>query len=74
MVGSWCPPNSEVHGLVLHGQAVRSIFIQVVGNRFSVKNSLPSWLLSRSRSPAILLGARERTGLRKRIRDSRLEN
>src|SRR6266481_6002255 len=24
MVGSWCPPNSEVHGLVLHGLAVRS--------------------------------------------------
>jgi len=26
MVGSWCPPNSEVHGLALHGLAVRSFF------------------------------------------------
>ncbi len=26
-VGSWRPPNSEVHGLALHGQAVRSIFV-----------------------------------------------
>ena len=26
MVGSWCPPNSEVHGLALHGRAVRSFF------------------------------------------------
>jgi 2',3'-cyclic-nucleotide 2'-phosphodiesterase len=25
MVGSWRPPNSEVHGLVLHGRAVRSV-------------------------------------------------
>jgi hypothetical protein len=25
MVGSWRPPNSEVHGLVLHGLAVRSV-------------------------------------------------
>ena len=26
-VGSWCPPNSEVHGLAPHGLAVRSIFL-----------------------------------------------
>jgi len=26
-VGSWRPPNSEVHSLALHGQAVRSILI-----------------------------------------------
>lgn len=31
MVGSWCPPNSEVHGLALHGQAVRSfLFMRVL--------------------------------------------
>ena len=24
MVGSWCPPNTEVHGLASHGRAVRS--------------------------------------------------
>jgi len=29
MVGSWCPPNSEVHGLAPHGLAVRSIFLPV---------------------------------------------
>jgi hypothetical protein len=40
MVGSWCPPNSEVHGLVLHGQAVRSMIqFTVVSEQFSVKNS-----------------------------------
>src|SRR5215467_3437609 len=27
MVGSWRPPNSEVHGLVPHGQAVRSFLV-----------------------------------------------
>ena len=27
MVGSWCPPNSEVHGLAPHGLAVRSIYL-----------------------------------------------
>jgi hypothetical protein len=29
MVGSWCPPNSEVHGLALHGLAVRSFLLSV---------------------------------------------
>ena len=27
MVGSWRPTISEVHGLALHGQAVRSILV-----------------------------------------------
>ena len=27
MVGSWCPPISEVHGLASHGLAVRSLFL-----------------------------------------------
>src|SRR4030095_6097158 len=31
MVGSLCPPNSEVHGLALHGQTVRSfLFMRVL--------------------------------------------
>ena len=34
MVGSWCPPNSEVHGLALHGLAVRSFFLSVLGYEF----------------------------------------
>jgi hypothetical protein len=34
MVGSWCPPNSEVHGLALHGLAVRSFFLSVLGYKF----------------------------------------
>jgi len=34
MVGSWCPPNSEVHGLALHGRAVRSF--PVFSSQFSV--------------------------------------
>jgi 2',3'-cyclic-nucleotide 2'-phosphodiesterase len=33
MVGSWLPPNSEVHGLVPHGQAVRSFFVVATPNR-----------------------------------------
>ena len=37
MVGSWCPPITEVHGLAPHGQAVRSVF---VSSRFSWKGEL----------------------------------
>ncbi len=34
MADSWCPPNTEVHGLASHGQAVRSILISVAGHSF----------------------------------------
>jgi hypothetical protein len=40
MVASWCPPNSEVHGLALHGQAVRFFFfVLMVSGASTVKRA-----------------------------------
>jgi hypothetical protein len=45
MVGSWCPPISEVHGLASHGQAV-PLFI-FVGRRFAFSFSITIYEIRR---------------------------
>jgi hypothetical protein len=36
MVGSWCPPISEVHGLASHGQAVPLLYFLPCIDAFSM--------------------------------------
>ena len=46
-VGSWRPTISEVHGLALHGQAVRSIFVSTDSRRLALRGSiLVMWIWS----------------------------
>lgn len=54
MVGSWCPPISEVHGLAPHGEAVRSVLVfslslLVVSKEEEPSKSFGWWISSATR-------------------------